>query len=135
MSGVFRGAHRGGFSTREQKSATLSPAAGRRGSSGLVETPAQPSLEPIWLIITGGSLTPGGEQGFGALLCGLLRTLPKGCASGLKAAWAIMILEWAFIWTDNVTWGTGDTRENTFSAAGDVSGEQKRFQRSARRHF
>lgn len=99
MSGVFRGAHRGGFSTREQKSVTLS----RRGFSGLVETPTQPSLEPIWLIISGRSLTPGGEQGFGALLSGLLRTLPKGCASGLKAAWVIMIPEWAFIWTGNVT--------------------------------
>lgn len=80
MSGVFRGAHRGGFSIREQKSVTLFPVACRRGLSGLVETPTQPGLEPIWLIIAGGSLTPGGEQGFGALLCGLLRTLPKGCA-------------------------------------------------------
>jgi hypothetical protein len=60
-------------------------------------------LAPIWLIIAGGSLTPGGEQGLGALLCGLLGTLPRGCAAGLKAAWVIMILEWAFMWTSNVT--------------------------------
>lgn len=68
MTGVFCGAHRGGFSTKEQKSVPLFLVACRRGLSGLVETPTQPGLEPICLIIAGGSLTPGGEQGFGAFL-------------------------------------------------------------------
>lgn len=135
MSGVFCGALRGGFTTREQKSVTLFPVACRRGLSGLVETPTWLGQEPIWLITAGGSLTPEGEQGFGALLCGLLRTLPQGCAAGLKAVWVIMILERAFIWTSNVTWGVGDSRKNTFYAADDVSWEQKRFQRSALRRF
>lgn len=68
-----------------------------------METPTQSGLAPIWLIIAGGSLTPGGQQGLGALLCGLLGTLLKGYAAGLKAAWVIMILEWAFMWTSNMT--------------------------------
>ena len=39
-----------------------------------------------------------------------------------------MILEWAFMWTRNMTRGLGDTRDDAFYAARDVSREQKQLQ-------
>lgn len=103
MSGVFHEALRWLFDEGTEVSDTFSCGTLKGFCLVLWRHQQQSGLAPIWLIIAGGSLTPGGEQGLGALLCGLLRTLLKGYAAGLKAAWVIMILKWAFMWTSNVT--------------------------------